>query len=145
MSNTLLYPAIGGAPGSVITRDPAQAPDRVPGGSTPATVDKTQQKQEFSQIFGNELQKPIVEPLKFSGHATARLQSRKIDLGPEQMRKLNEAVDKAAAKGLDDTLILTKDAAFIVNVSNRTVVTAMDRTALDGNVFTNIDGAVIVQ
>lgn len=65
-------------------------------------------------------------------------------MGPEQMRKLNEAVDRAAAKGLDDTLILTKDAAFIVNVANRTVVTAMDRNSLDGNVFTNIDGAVIV-
>jgi flagellar operon protein len=60
------------------------------------------------------------------------------------MMKLNEAVDKAASKGLDDALILTKDAAFIVNVGNRTVVTAMDRSSLEGNVFTNIDGAVIV-
>ena len=65
-------------------------------------------------------------------------------MGPDQMRKLNEAIDKAAAKGLDDTLILTKDAAFIVSVKNRTVVTAMDRASLDGNVFTNIDGAVII-
>lgn len=72
------------------------------------------------------------------------MQSRKLELGTEQMRQLNDAVDKAAAKGLDDTLILTKDAAFIVNVGNRTVVTAMDRNSLDGNVFTNIDGAVIV-
>ncbi|MBI3558119.1 MAG: hypothetical protein HY074_17785, partial [Deltaproteobacteria bacterium] len=84
------------------------------------------------------------EPLKFSAHASARLQSRKLEMGPDQMRKLNDAIDKAAAKGLDDTLILTKDAAFIVSVKNRTVVTAMDRASLDGNVFTNIDGAVII-
>jgi flagellar operon protein len=83
-------------------------------------------------------------PVKFSSHAAARLTSRGIDMGAEQMRKLGEAVDKAAAKGLDETLILTKDAAFIVSVKNRTVVTAMDKSQLEGNVFTNIEGAVIV-
>ncbi len=60
------------------------------------------------------------------------------------MGSIREAVEKAEAKGLEDTLILTKDAALIVNVKNKTVVTAMDREALRGNVFTNIDGAVIV-
>lgn len=143
MSNTLLYPAIGGAPGSTIQKDPAQAPDRIPGQGTPS-ADKAKSAESFSQILGSELSKPISEPLKFSAHASARLQSRNLELSPEQMRKLNEAVDKAAAKGLDDTLILTKDAAFIVSVKNRTVVTAMDRATLDGNVFTNIDGAVIL-
>lgn len=136
MSNPLLYPAVGGAPGSTITRDPAQAPERAGQGGA--------QVEEFSQILGNELTKPVTEPLKFSAHASARLTSRKLDMGPEQMRKLGEAVDRAAAKGLDDTLVLSKDAAFIVSVKNRTVVTAMDRSQLEGNVFTNIDGAVII-
>jgi flagellar operon protein len=141
MSNTLLYPNVGGAPGTTVTREPAQAPDRIrDGDATSGGLDKI---QSFDKILGSELQKPVTEPLKFSAHASARLQSRKVEMGPEQMRKLNEAVDKAAAKGLDDTLILTKDAAFIVSVKNRTVVTAMDRSTLDGNVFTNIDGAVI--
>lgn len=144
MSNALLYPAIGGAPGSTITREPAQAPDRVGQGGIATPSDRAARTEEFSQILGNQLSQPVTEPLKFSAHASARAQSRKLDMGPEMMRKLNEAVDKAAAKGLDDTLVLTKDAAFIVSVSNRTVVTAMDRAALEGNVFTNIDGAVIV-
>lgn len=144
MSSTLLYPAVGGAPGSTITREPAQAPDRVENGAATSTTDRANRTEEFSHILGNHLKEPVTEPLKFSAHASARLQSRKLEMGPEMMRKLNDAVDKAAAKGLDDTLILTKDAAFIVSVSNRTVVTAMDRSALEGNVFTNIDGAVIV-
>ena len=144
MSNALRYPAIGGSPGSTIKRDPAQAPDRALTGEAASTTDQSKQTEDFSQILGNQLQKPISEPLKFSAHASARLQSRKLEMGPDQMRKLNEAIDKAAAKGLDDTLILTKDAAFIVSVKNRTVVTAMDRASLDGNVFTNIDGAVII-
>ena len=33
--------------------------------------------------------------------------------------------------------------AFIVNIKNNTVVTALEQGE-DGNVFTNIDGAVIV-
>lgn len=34
--------------------------------------------------------------------------------------------------------------AFIVSVPNQTVITAMDQTEADENVFTNIDGAVII-
>jgi flagellar operon protein len=83
-------------------------------------------------------------PLKFSAHANQRLMERKIQLDSATMNRVNDAVDRAAAKGVEDTLVLTNGAALIVNVPNRTVVTAMDRTQLEGNVFTNIDGAVIV-
>jgi flagellar operon protein len=83
-------------------------------------------------------------PLKFSAHASQRLKERKIEMDAATMVKVNDAIDKADAKGIDDTLVLTKDAALIVNVKNRTVITAMDRSQMTGNVFTNIDGAVIV-
>jgi flagellar operon protein len=87
---------------------------------------------------------PSKSPLKFSGHAIQRVQERNINMNPSLMQKLGGAVDRAAAKGVEDTLILTSDAAFIVNVKNRTVVTAMERGALNENVFTNIDGAIVV-
>ncbi|MBS1960993.1 MAG: hypothetical protein JST04_02170 [Bdellovibrionales bacterium] len=86
----------------------------------------------------------IKQPLKFSAHASQRLSERKIQLDPSTMAKVTDAVDKAEAKGIEDTLVLTGDAALIVNVKNRTVITAMDKQSLNGNVFTNIDGAVIV-
>jgi len=82
--------------------------------------------------------------LKFSAHASQRLNERKIQLDPATMTKVNDAIDKAAAKGLEDALVLTPNAALIVSVNNRTVITAMDRTQLQGNVFTNIDGAVVI-
>lgn len=37
-----------------------------------------------------------------------------------------------------------KDMALIVNIPNRTVVTAMDGNAMKDNVFTQIDSAVII-
>jgi len=86
----------------------------------------------------------IKQPLKFSAHASQRLSERKIQLDSATMSKVTDAVDKAEAKGIEDTLVLTNDAALIVNVKNRTVITAMDKQSLNGNVFTNIDGAVIV-
>lgn len=86
----------------------------------------------------------IKQPLKFSAHASQRLSERKIQLDSATMTKVTEAIDKAEAKGIEDTLVLTGEAALIVNVKNRTVITAMDRQSLTGNVFTNIDGAVII-
>jgi flagellar operon protein len=98
---------------------------------------------ELSSIGGAELGQ-VRQPLKFSAHATQRLNERKIRMDQATMGKVNDAVDKAAAKGVEDTLVLTPDAALIVSVKNRTVITAMDRGSLNGNVFTNIDGAVII-
>ncbi|MDR0270077.1 TIGR02530 family flagellar biosynthesis protein [Paenibacillus sp.] len=91
----------------------------------------------FNQIFQDEL-------LKFSNHATKRLEQRGIELKGEQLARIQNAVDKAAAKGSKESLILMKDMALIVNVANRTVVTAMDGSSMKDNVFTQIDSAVVI-
>jgi len=81
--------------------------------------------------------------LKFSKHAVNRLQDRNISLTDEQMARLNLGKQEAGEKGIKDSLILVDQLAFIVNIPNNTVVTAMDQTENKNNVFTNIDGAVI--
>lgn len=81
--------------------------------------------------------------LKFSAHAKSRLASRNIDVTPEIVGKLDKAVDGAEKKGSRDSLILLSDLAFIVNIPNRTVVTAMDGNTMKENVVTNIDSTVI--
>ncbi len=57
--------------------------------------------------------------------------------------RLTSAVDKAAAKGSRDTLVLMDNTAFIVSVKNRTVITAVTGQRRQEDVFTNIDSAVI--
>ena len=79
----------------------------------------------------------------FSKHASNRLQERNISLTEEQLKRLEEGTLKASGKGIKDSLVLVDQLAFIVNVPNKTVVTAMDSTQTDEFVFTNIDGAVI--
>ena len=83
------------------------------------------------------------EALKFSKHAVNRLSDRNIELTSEQMARLEHGKMEAGEKGIKDSLILIDQLAFIVNVPNNTVVTAMDQTENKSNVFTNIDGAVI--
>ncbi|SDA64138.1 flagellar operon protein [Butyrivibrio sp. INlla18] len=83
------------------------------------------------------------ESLKFSKHAVNRLSDRNIELTKEQMARLEHGKIEASEKGIKDSLILIDQLAFIVNVPNNTVVTAMDQTENKSNVFTNIDGAVI--
>ncbi len=82
--------------------------------------------------------------LKFSNHAVERMQSRGIHFSPEQMGRIESAIAKATAKGAKDTLLLTDQAALIVSIKDKTVVTVMDKAALKENVFTNIDSTVMV-
>ncbi|MBQ2982361.1 MAG: flagellar protein [Lachnospiraceae bacterium] len=82
--------------------------------------------------------------LKFSKHADARLNERNINLTDEQLKRLNDGAKKASGKGINESLMIMDDLAFIVNIKNSTVVTAIDSKASEENIFTNIDGAVIV-
>lgn len=82
--------------------------------------------------------------LKFSKHALGRLTDRNIELSEGQLERLNEGAQKAGQKGIRDSLVIVDELAFIVNVPNQTVVTAMDSTETINNVFTNINGAVIM-
>lgn len=80
--------------------------------------------------------------LKFSKHANERLASRNIDLTDEQYRRLLTGAKKASEKGIKESLVMVDNLAFIVNIKNNTVITAVNEG--EEKVFTNIDGAVII-
>lgn len=82
--------------------------------------------------------------LQFSKHAKERVAQRGIELTPKLLEDLNTAVNKASKKGVRDIVIFDMLNAFIVNVPNKTVVTTMSGSEMRDNVFTNIDGAVIL-
>ena len=81
--------------------------------------------------------------VSFSAHAMTRLTERGVTLRRDEIDRLADAVGKADAKGVEDSLIMLDDKAFIVSVKNKTVITAMTGDTIRGNVFTNIDGTVI--
>ena len=97
----------------------------------------------FEEIL-KEKQANQTSELKFSKHASMRLEQRNISLTEEQNERLKNGVEKADEKGIRESLVMVDSLAFIVNVPNKTVVTAMDQTETQENIFTNIDGAVIM-
>lgn len=105
----------------------------------------TEQGLSFQQILEQTSSvKDYLQGVTFSKHANERLASRNINLSDDQMDRLNKGIMQAKEKSINESLVMMDNIAFIVNVKNNTVITAMDQKSNDSNVFTNIDGAVIV-
>jgi flagellar operon protein len=117
---------------------PIRAPHKAPG-ATSGTRDK-KPATSFDQVLEAQLRE---EPIRFSKHAAGRMESRGIRFNAEEITRLQSAVDLANAKGARDSLVLLGETALVVSVRNNTVVTVMDKEGLKGNLFTNIDSAVI--
>jgi len=118
-------------------------PVQVPTGRTPS-----QSKQHAGAATASSFAKVLdgklpSQGITFSHHAQERLRERGICLDQAEMKKLEGAVEDVARKGGRESLVLLGDAALVVSVKNRTVVTALDRNSMQGNVFTNIDSAVL--
>ncbi len=116
-------------------------------------VQKTYDGKTFADIYNQKrsIEEVISDSniktstgLKFSKHAGQRLDERDIQLSDEQMMRLEEGTEKAILKGIKESLVIVDDLSFIVNTKNRTVITAMDQNNNEDNIYTNIDGAVII-
>lgn len=116
--------------------------DRYLNSKQPETPTKTSEGLSFSDILSRK--SGGISEVKFSKHAANRLASRNIELTQAQMSRLQQGTAKAQAKGIKDSLVLVDSLAFIVNVPSNTVVTAMNQDETQDNIFTNIDGAVIM-
>lgn len=96
----------------------------------------------FSNILKNEIDKK--ESFVISNHALERLKERNIAFNENDMKKINEGINKALQKGCKDSVILYKEIALVTSIKNRTVITALCKNESEGNVFTNIDSMVIL-
>jgi flagellar operon protein len=135
ISNPALIPP--GGLGAPVVREAVPAR---PGASDGAARKAPAAGQSFADALS---QAGAAEPLQFSRHALARVERRGIELDPATLGRLSEGVGRAASKGSRDSLVLVDGTAFVVSVSNRTVITAVGSEHMKDNVFTNIDSAVI--
>ena len=107
-------------------------------------IAKPQQTENsgFADALKKELDKS--SGVKFSKHAMERIQSRGVEMSPQVVESLNQAVTKAREKGCKDIAVIVQENAFIVSVQNNTVITTMNALEMRENIFTNIDSAVIL-
>jgi flagellar operon protein len=102
----------------------------------------TKSTQDFKTIFQDTIHQQ--RTLTISKHANERLAQRGIHIPDQQWQKITEKVLEAKKLGVNESLVLTKHAALIVSAKNQTVITAMDRTEAKTQIFTNINGTIIV-
>lgn len=122
-------------PSPVITGAPQQKTVK-----TPASLQTG--GQSFQELLGQAVTQ--TRQLTLSKHAQMRAGQRGIEITSEDMQRIDSAVGKAGEKGVTDTLVFMNNTAFIVNVPNKVVVTIVDGQDTQENVFTNINGAVIL-
>jgi flagellar operon protein len=121
---------------------PLRSTDPITPTKAPTPGTRTQQGDPAGfQNLLRDLQKPGA--LQFSKHAMARLERRELNPSTEQLDRLSQGADLAASKGSRSAAVLVDDLAFVVAVPARTVVTAIDRSQMREQIFTNIDSAVI--
>ncbi len=116
---------------------------------TARKTDKSPETGAFAQMLRKTMEADSARQadsarITFSKHAVQRMDARRIEVSPQLMAKMDDAVGKAESKGVKEALILNGGTAFIVNIPSRTVVTTMNGGEMKDSIFTNIDGAVIL-
>lgn len=110
--------------------------------SNKSNTKQINKNKNFNEVLQTIQQKD--KEIKFSKHATQRLNNRNINISLDEIKRLESAFDKAEKSGVKDALILIDNKAFIANIKSKTIVTTVEKEKLKQNVFTNIDGAVII-
>lgn len=104
---------------------------------------------QFGAMLRRELDSPARPPesfaVAFSKHAMARAEERGIEVTDDLMGQLASSVERASAKGATNILAFDATRAFIINVPHGRVITTMSQAEMAENIFTNIDGAVLLK
>lgn len=117
----------------------------VPLQPTNTNVTKREVQKNSDQSFLNHLQKAMDnQPLKISKHANERIVERNIKISNQEWDLVTSKVNEARLKGVNQPLVLMDQAALIVSAKNGTVITAMERNEAKNQLFTNIDGTIIL-
>ncbi|MBC3804991.1 hypothetical protein GH808_11170 [Acetobacterium fimetarium] len=112
--------------------------------STPEQKTTTSATKQSGQSFQQILEQQISNTVTFSKHANIRKEQRNIEVTQSDLEKLGNACDQAQEKGIGNALIMMDDSAFIVNATDKRVITVMDKNEMKNKLFSDIDGAVFI-
>lgn len=99
---------------------------------------KVDSTEDFKQILAKQ------QSIKLSKHAKERMVERNIHLTNKQWNTLSDKLKEAKQKGIRESVVILKGAALLVNAENQTVITAMNHEEASDKIFTNINGAILL-
>lgn len=101
---------------------------------------------EFGQLLQERLNQTeqTTQDVTFSKHAKHRAEERGIEITQSLIDQLKGGMIRAQAKGATNVIAMDSEKAFIINVPNAKVITAITQDEMGESVFTNIDGAVFL-
>ena len=100
---------------------------------------------QFGALLNREIKAAAEPAISFSRHAQNRAVERGIQVDDTLMGQLADSVERAQAKGATNILAFDATRAFIINVPHGRVITTMSQEEMEENIFTNIDGAVLLK
>ena len=100
---------------------------------------------QFGALLNREIKIAAEPAISFSKHAQSRAAERGIQVDDALMGQLADSVERAQAKGATNILAFDATRAFIINVPHGRVITTMSQEEMEENIFTNIDGAVLLK
>lgn len=129
MNNYFIHPYSGKIN---VIRQPANEPKHV----------SVQNKHSFAQQLNETIHQS--KRLTLSKHARLRMEQRNINISPSRWGQIEEKLNEARTKGVKEPLVLLKEAALLISAKNNTVITMLDRKEAESQIFTNIDGTIIL-
>lgn len=102
---------------------------------------KKSQVSDFKNLL-KDISSKKGQDIKLSGHAQKRLKSRNIEFDSNEYLKIQDALNKLKTKGGKDSLVVTSKAAYVLDVNQGTIVTAVDKESMNENIFTKIDSTI---
>ncbi|MBI2767311.1 MAG: flagellar protein [Chloroflexi bacterium] len=117
--------------------------DRIGGAANIATAPRlAAAKRPADSTFAGLLSR-AGEGINLSRHAQKRIDRRDLNLDPARLDRLDSAISRAAEKGARQSVVMLDGLAVVVDVQQRTVVTAMNTGGGQQRVFTNVDSVVV--
>ncbi|MEJ9231119.1 flagellar protein [Peribacillus butanolivorans] len=112
----------------------------------PLTKTPLRQRQMIQKGFQQHFQEAIStnEKLTISKHAQMRMDQRKIAIEQQTWDKIADKANEAKKMGVTESLIIIDNAALVISTKNNKVITVVDREEASSQIFTNINGTILI-
>ncbi|MFA9456089.1 TIGR02530 family flagellar biosynthesis protein [Halalkalibacter sp. AB-rgal2] len=106
------------------------------------TNDSHAKKKNFKEVFQTELNNAT--KLVFTKHAKNRMESRGISIDDNKWIEIENKVVEARKKGIKESVVITEDATLLINAQTHTIITALNRNEAKSQIFSNINGTILI-